>query len=142
MLESVFAGINKSKIITTHGIYFSKMPVIQLLNLSCVRFASTLEGRIQAIKKLTNYSIKTPILIDPNELGAFPTTSYKNIECVWIFHHPLKIESLSNGKSQVTFHNGMTFTVNASKYVLEKQKQRLHTIFDIYRMVQRDEDFL
>lgn len=140
MLESIFTGVFKSRIITTHGVYLSKMSVNQLLGFACIRFASTLEGRIQAIKKLMNYSIKTPILIDPNEIGAFPTRSYKNIECVWIFNHHFEIESLGKGKSQITFSNGMSFYLNVSKNVLLKQKQRLHTTIGTYRIIHRDKE--
>lgn len=140
MLESVFTGAFKSKIITTHGIYYSKMTVKQLLSNACILFASTLEGRIQAIKKLMKYFVKTPILIDPNEIGAFPTKSYKNVECVWIFNHHFEIESTGKGKSQVIFSNGMSFPVNVSKNVLLKQQQRLHTSIDTYRLIHRNLD--
>ena len=137
MIEAVFTGAYKSKIVTTQGIYFSKMSSTQLLGSACIRFASTLEGRIEAIKKLMNYPNKTPVLIEPKEIGAFPTMSYKNSECVWIFNHPFRIESLGKGKSKVTFHNGMSFILNTSKDVLLKQQQRLHTAIDTYRITRQ-----
>ncbi|QFF98003.1 hypothetical protein PB01_03760 [Psychrobacillus glaciei] len=140
MLESVFTGEFKTKIITTQGIYHSEMTVKQLLGNACILFASTLEGRMQAIKKLMNYVVKTPILIDPNEIGAFPTMSYQHVECVWIFNHQFEIEETGKGVSLVTFSNGMSVQVNVSKNVLLKQQQRLHTLIETYRIIHRDLD--
>ena len=140
MLESVFTGEFKSKIITTHGIFFSKMSVQQLMGNACIQFASTIEGRMEATKKLMNYLVKTPVLIDPNEFGAFPTKSYKSVECTWIFNHQFEIEPTGKGKSQVTFRNGMTFPVNVSKIVLLKQRQRLNDTIYTYRLIHRNLD--
>ena len=130
-LESVFTNGNKSKITTTHGIHYSKMSVLELLNDACMRYASTLEGRMKAIREVMNYYHKTPVLINPNEFGAFPTISYKDVECVWIFNHHFDVNELGNGKSQIVFDNGIHVTVKASKNVLLKQQQRLHTAINI-----------
>ncbi|MEI4768723.1 competence protein ComK [Psychrobacillus sp. FJAT-51614] len=138
LLASVFTGEHKAKIIKTHGIYYSPLSVQQLLGNACIQYASTLEGRIQAIKMLMNYFVKTPLLIDPNGVGAFPTMSSKNLECIWIFNHHFEVESLGKGKSKITFSNGETYIVNVSKNVLLKQKQRLHATIDTYRTIHRD----
>ncbi|WP_053590422.1 competence protein ComK [Bacillus sp. FJAT-22090] len=138
MLKSVFTGVYKSKIIKTYGVYYSPLSVQQLLANACIPYASTLEGRIQAIKKMMNYFVKTPLLIDPNGIAAFPTISYKNLECVWIFNHHFEVESLGKGKSKVTFSNGEAYIVHVSKNVLLKQKQRLHATIDTYRTIHRD----
>lgn len=141
LLESVFTGDNKSKIITTHGIYYSRMTVHNLLNKACIRYASTMEGRMHAIREFMKYSKKTPILIEPSEIGAFPTISYQNIECVWLFNHHFEIEALGKRKSKVTFRNGTSSTVYVSKNVLLKQQQRLHFTLDTYRSIHREKKF-
>ena len=138
VVESVFKGKEKSRIVTTHGIYYSEESVLNLLEDACNRFASTLEGRLKAIKKLMNYSVKTPLLIEPNHFGAFPTMSYRHVECVWIFNHPIHVEEVSKGRSIVYFSNGVSVSVNASKHVLLKQHQRLHTSLNIYGLYQRN----
>ncbi|MEK3952586.1 competence protein ComK [Psychrobacillus sp. FSL K6-1464] len=132
MLESVFTGKEKTRIVTTHGIYYSEESTLHLLEGACNRYASTLEGRLKAIKKLMNYSVKTPLLIEPNLFGAFPTMSYRHLECVWIFNHPIHVEEVTKGKSIIHFPNGHSVFVNASKHVLLKQHQRLHTSLNIY----------
>ena len=137
LLESVFKGKAKTRIVTTHGIYYSEESILNLLEDACNRFASTLEGRIKALKKLMDYSVKTPLLIDPNKFGAFPTMSYRHVECVWIFNHPFHVEEVSKGKSLVTFLNGISVIVHASKHVLLKQHQRLHTSLNIYGLQNR-----
>lgn len=138
MLESVFIDKVKTRIVTTHGTYYSEESILNLLEKACIRYASTVEGRLQAAKKLMNYSVKTPLLIEPNHFGAFPTMSYRHVECVWIFNHPFYVEELSKGKSVVHFSNGISVPVNASKHVLLKQHQRLHTSLNIYGMYHRN----
>ena len=131
-LEPVFIGKAKSRIVTTHGIYYSEESVLNLLEDACNRFASTIEGRLTAIRRLMNYPVKTPLLIDPNLFGASPTMSYRHAECVWIFNHPIHVEEVRKGYSIVYFSNGITLPVNVSKHVLLKQHQRLHTALNIY----------
>lgn len=104
-----------------------------------MRYASTLEGRMKATREILDYYQKTPVLIKPNEFGAFPTLSYKNIECVWIFNHHFSVNELGNGKSQIVFDNGIHMTVKASKNVLLKQQQRLHTAMNIFSKMENSE---
>ena len=138
-VEPYFTNGNKSKITTTHGIHYSKVSVLELLNNACIRYASTIEGRMKATKEVMDYNQKTPILINPNEFGAFPTLSYKDIECVWIFNHHFYVNELGNGKSQIVFDNGIHLTVKASKNVLLKQQQRLHTAISIFSNMEHSE---
>ncbi|WP_342600271.1 competence protein ComK [Psychrobacillus sp. FSL H8-0483] len=140
MIESSFLDGYQSKITTTHGIYFSGKTVIYLLDKACIRYASTLEGRMEAIKKMMNYLNKTPLIIHPCEIGAFPTMSYKKLECVWIFNHHFEVEELSKGISRLTFFDGTCVTVNASKHVLLKQQQRLLTTISTYNLIHREKD--
>lgn len=137
LLEPVFTGKYKSKIVTTHGTYYSKMTVHELLNNACIRYASTMEGRMQATRIFMKYPNKTPILIEPTEIGAFPTMSYQRQDCVWLFNHPFVVEEFEKGKCLVTFPNGMSITVHVSKHILLKQQQRLHFTLDTYRFIHR-----
>ena len=74
VLEPFFVNGYQSRIVTMHGIHYSKMSTKLLLEAACLRHASTFDGRIQAIRQLTGYKHKTPLLIIPEEVGAFPTT--------------------------------------------------------------------
>ena len=137
-LKSLFVGKYKSQIITTHGTYDSEMSVHELLNKACIRYASTMEGRMQATRIFMNYPSKTPVLIEPTAFGAFPTKSYLHAECVWLFNHHFEVEELDKGKCLVTFPNGYSITVHVSKHVLLKQQHRLHYTLDTYRYIHRE----
>ena len=132
-VESFFDGTHQSKIYTLAGIKLSKLTPLELIDKACMHYGSTVEGRRVSASKTLNYSQKTPIVIAPYSVGAFPTASYKNDNCVWIFNHPFQVESLADGTSLVKFDQGTTLQVNVSKQTLLKQQQRLHTLLDISR---------
>ena len=132
-VENYFDGTHQSRIYTLAGIKLSKLTPLELIDKACMHYGSTVDGRRVSASKTLNYSHKTPIVIAPYSVGAFPTTSYKKDNCVWIFNHPFQVEQLADGTSFVKFDQGTTITVNASKHTLLKQQQRLHTLLDIYR---------
>jgi competence transcription factor ComK len=63
-----------------------------------------------------------PLVLIPGLVGVFPTESYKNVTCVWIFNHPFEIEILGKKKSKVIFENGTFLIVNVSKEVLRSEQ--------------------
>lgn len=137
-LESVFTGDYKSKISTTHGIYFSKQTPAQLLNKACLRHFSTMKGRTQAASILLNYGQKPPFLIAPNEMGVCPTASPDNADCVWLFNHRFTVVEVAKGQSVVTFMEGTTVHVKASRHTILKQYERLHTLLSISSQMGRE----
>ncbi|MER2090981.1 MAG: competence protein ComK [Sporosarcina sp.] len=139
-LKSIFTGEYRSKIITTHGTYFSKLTPKNVLNEACLTYFSTQQGRKQAASSLLNYSKKPPFIIAPNEIGVFPTKSPQNPDCVWIFNHRLNVEEVVKGQSVVTFVNGTSINVKASKNMILKQKQRLHTLMSISHLMHREKE--
>lgn len=137
-LELVFVDGFRSRIVTMQGIYYSKMSKESLLEKACIRYGSAFDGRIQAIRMFLEYRHKTPLLIDPEEVGAFPTISYLHPECVWLFSHHFQIKVLSAYRSEVIFSNGYSIQVNVSKHVLIKQQQRLSTAMEAFRSIYRN----
>ncbi|WP_318617282.1 competence protein ComK [Sporosarcina sp. YIM B06819] len=137
-LESVFTGDYKSKIITTHGNYFSKLSPHQLLNKACLYHFSTMKGRIQAATILLNYDKKPPFLIAPNELGVCPTASPQNADCVWLFNHRYTVTEVGKGQSIVTFMEGTSIYVKASRHTILKQQLRLHALLNISSLMGRE----
>lgn len=137
-VESVFIGSYKSKITTTHGIYFSKLTPQKLLNKACLHYFATKKGRIQAATILLNYDKKPPFLIAPNEIAVFPTASSKNPDCVWIFNQLFTVTEVAKKQSIVTFMDGTTIHVKASKHTILKQNQRLHTLLSTSRLMERE----
>ncbi|WP_019415073.1 competence protein ComK [Paenisporosarcina sp. TG20] len=138
-LVSVFVDGYRTRIMTRHGVYHSKMSIEYLLEESCIRNASTFDGRIRAIRKIMEYPKKTPLLIDTEEeVGAFPTLSSIHVECVWIFNHHFHVNVLSCNTSEVVFDNGMSLQVKTSKHVLINQQQRLYSTMEVYRSKRRN----
>jgi len=139
-LEAVFVDGFKSRITTTHGVYYSKMSIKSLLEEACIRYGSTFDGRVQAIRLFFEYLHKTPLLINPGEVGAFPTLSYLDPECVWLFNHHFQIKVLSANRSEVIFSTGHSVQVNVSKRVLIKQQQRLSNAMETFRSMHRNKE--
>lgn len=138
-LEPVFVDGYRTRIITKHGVYLSKMSIVSLLEESCIRNASTFDGRIKAIRKFMEYLQKTPLLIDTEEeVAAFPTLSHIHPECVWIFNHHFHVNVLSGNTSEVVFDNGMSLQVKVSKHVLNNQQQRMYSMMEVYRSKRRN----
>ena len=137
-LKPVFWGKNRSKIITTHGTYFSTLSPKDLLDKACLNHLSTKKGRISAATLLLSYTMKPPFIISPNEYGVFPTESSKKPECVWIFNHRFTVKEVTGGESLITFMNGVSIKVQVSKYTIIRQEQRLHTLLSIGQTLRRE----
>lgn len=138
-LQPVFIGKNKSKIIRMDGIYYSEECQISLLEKACLRHGSTKQGRIDAVKEKMNYMHRTPLMIIPYTVGAFPTVSSENLSCVWIFNHPFKIEELEKGKSRVTLLNEKEMIIPVSKHSLSSQKNKLYSALHLFEKLQTTE---
>lgn len=141
-IEPVFIGDYHSKITTTHGEVYSKLTPYRLLDKACMRYLSTMSGRKQAASKLLNFQNKTPIMIEPYAIAAFPTLSSSRLECVWIFNHRFTVLELGKGRSEIIFNEGTSITVNVSKHTLLKQQLRLHTLIDMYRKITQENTYV
>lgn len=137
-LEPYFIDKFKSKLTTKNGIYYSEMSVYKLLDMACIRDASTLKGRMDAVKRYMNYLTKTPVITFAHSVGAFPTMSYQQVDCVWIFNHYFQVEVLEKKKSKVIFSDGTTIIVKVSKEVLLRQQQKLHCTMDTFRSLHQE----
>jgi len=136
-IKPIFTGDYQSEIFTTHGIYYSKLKPKELLNLACINYLSTKKGRMHAATILLEYNKKTPFMIS-SRFGVFPTASPNNPNCIWIFSQRIKIQVLTKTESVVTFMNGTSITVNASKHVIDKQNHRLHTLLSLSIVMDRE----
>lgn len=136
----IFTGKHQCKIITLDGAFQSTMSAFNLINNACIRYGSTMDGRVKAVKVLFCFKQKTPFIIAPFAISVFPTTSAKHPECIYIFNHRFQVNELEKGKSRLTFFNNTKIDIPCSKYALHKQQHRLHTLLDTYRSIHK-EDF-
>ncbi|MBO0603758.1 competence protein ComK [Sporosarcina sp. E16_3] len=139
-VKAFFMGDNKSEILTTHGIYYSVLTPLDLLNKACINYYSTWQGRTNVAKNLLNYSKKPPFIIVPNEIGVFPTKSSDSPDCVFIFNHYISVEEVAKGQSVITFMPGISITVNVSKNTILKQYQRLHTLMSVSNLRHQEKE--
>lgn len=137
-IKPIFTGHYQSEIFTTHGIYYSKLKPTELLNLACLNYFSTKKGRMHASTILLGYAIKPPFMISSKGFGVFPTASPNNPNCVWIFNQRIEIQVITKTESVVTFMNGTSITVKASKHIIDKQNHRLHTLLSLSFVMDRE----
>ncbi|MED0665564.1 competence protein ComK [Bacillus badius] len=118
-----------------NGVYCTKQTVHSLLEDACMKRLSTYEGRLKSVRKLLNYSRKTPLLICPQtQLCAFPLTSPQKYGCPWIFaHHVLSRRKIKKDQLAITFHNGTSLSFDCSLGVFEKQLGRTANCLHYYQ---------
>lgn len=132
----------QSIIVTVHGVYHSKFSQLKLLESACIRNFSSLEGRRQASIQLLHYYQKTPFIVSPYDVGVFPTTSYEDPSCIWIFNQRFDVEEIEKRRCVLTFFNGTTIEVPVSKHTIMKQKQRLHTLLSMTQSMFRERELM
>ncbi|AQQ54468.1 competence protein ComK [Planococcus lenghuensis] len=130
-VTALFTHGMRSRIYTRNGIRDSALTPLQLIDRACMRYASTYEGRVAAIRYSLDLHKKTPVLISPNDLGAFPTMSPKHLECAWIFNHEFMLEP-AEMQTRLIFEQNISVTLNVSMHTIKKQKSRLYEILYFY----------
>ncbi|HSP22162.1 MAG TPA: competence protein ComK [Planococcus sp. (in: firmicutes)] len=135
-LLSSFETEHKSKVVTNHGEYYSRLSAMQLIDRACMLYASTYEGRVKATRYNLKQHKKTPILISSDGVAAFPTRSPSHPECAWIFNHDYRTEYVSVGKTRVIYEQyGISVVLNVSIHTLEKQRTRMYEMLYYYLKV-------
>ncbi len=134
-----FIGKTKSIVYTLDGTVERHETPKQLIEQFCLSSFSTKEGRKEAVKQLLGYEKKTPILIKPCEIGAFPTASSKDPNCCYIFQHPFHMKQREQGWLTIRLLNGEEFDIKASRYSLRQQSYRLqHTLMTCRYLMRED----
>ncbi len=107
--------------------YAVKATPTKVIDDACRFFGSTLEGRLDGTRDISNITHKAPITIDPSSgLYFFPTASPKNKKCSWIAHSHVEflIPMHQDKKTQIIFKNGKNVMVNVSYGSMLNQIQR------------------
>ncbi|MEK5483910.1 competence protein ComK [Viridibacillus sp. FSL R5-0888] len=127
VLSPLFEGEVKSKVMTRDGYLHSTLTPIQLLEKICIRYGSTFQGRIDAVKELLGYSKKLPLYIGEG-IYAYPTRSLYHPECVWVFYHNYRYEEYGKGQTILYFDHGEIVILDVSLHTVKEQQQRLASI--------------
>lgn len=115
-----------AEMITETGDYLVQLTPLKVIQLACSFFASSFEGRLEGTKRISSFTHKAPIAIDPaSGIYFFPTKSPRNKECAWLSHSHIKsINYVDRKKTEVVFQNGRRIYVDVSKGSLNNQLQR------------------
>lgn len=93
---------------------------------ACLKHGSTMEGREQAFRYLTDSLQKAAVLVneEKHELW-FPTVSKSCENCEWIaYYNLLKVCRRQENTSEIIFDNGFRAVVNCSIRTMNLQRKR------------------
>ncbi len=129
---SAFETERKSKIVTKHGVYYSRDSVLSLIDKACMLSASTYEGRIQANRHNLKHYKKITLFIWEG-LSGYPTHSPTHPDCVWILNHDNRFESLGQNRTRIHYDQwNIHIDVNVSMNILKKQRMRMTDMLYFY----------
>lgn len=135
-LMSSYETEGKTKVVTTHGVMYSSLSAVQLIDRTCMLYASTYEGRVKANRYNLKQHKKTPILISNDGVAAFPTMSPSHPDCIWIFNHDYRTEKVSPGRTRIIYEKyGIVLDLDVSIHTLEKQRTRMYEMLYYYMKV-------
>ncbi len=135
-VESYFEKDKKSKIVTKDGVYYSHHSVLTLIDKTCMMFASTYEGRVKATRHNLKQHKKTTLLISEDGLAAYPTKSPAHPDCVWIFNHHYRLETIAPNRTRILFDEfDVSTEINVSIGILQKQRSRMYEMIYYYSNV-------
>ncbi|TWT07177.1 competence protein [Planococcus sp. CPCC 101016] len=141
-VENYFETERKSRIITKSGEYYSRDSVLTLIDKACMMFASTYEGRVKATRHNLKQHKKTTLLISEDGLAAYPTKSPDNPDCVWIFNHHYRLETITPNRTRILFDEfNVSAEVNVSIGILQKQRGRMYEMIYFYSSVRERNKF-
>ena len=97
---------------------------LELINYFCLCQASTMEGRVGAVRNTLHIVQKTPIYIQ-EDLFLFPTVSSYAIDCIWVNHCNIrKLVKISENKTKILFKDGEEIELSSNYRILRKQMLR------------------
>lgn len=135
-LMSSFETERKTKVVTKHGEFYSRLPALQLLDHACMLYASTYDGRVKANRHNLKQHKKTPILISTDGVAAFPIKSPTHPECAWIFNHDYRTEFLSPTRTRIVYEqHDISVELEVSIHTMEKQRSRMYEMLYYYMKI-------
>lgn len=97
------------------------------LNDLCIKNLSTLDGRIDAVKKKYNIKHKVPIFVD-SKCILFSTGSMRDFEVVYINYFEMIEYSSKDEKTIIYFKDGTNIDIKLSLKIVRKQVSKIQYI--------------
>jgi Genetic competence transcription factor len=97
---------------------------LELINYFCLCQASTVEGRIAAVRNILRIVQKPPVYIQ-EDLFLFPTVSSRAFDCIWLNHCNIrKMRSKLDNETAIHFKDGEILVLTLDYRILRKQMMR------------------
>lgn len=116
---------NKTTVYELNDEFVVNQNILVIVENSCNFYGSTLNGRVEASKKILNTNIKLPIVVeDVKKIIFFPTSAAYRIGCKWLsFNNIDKIEKVHKNRNitRVYFSNGLINELNISYDIVYRQ---------------------
>lgn len=112
---------------------YIKETAAEYLGRRCVMCGSTMKGRTEAVRQLTGWKQKIPVLISERTQEIwFPVISPDDPDCTWICcGRIVRVRESSPGCTCVIFDSGVQATVNAGVRTIRKQIRRCTSFIDL-----------
>jgi len=102
--------------------------LIKYINNLCIKSHSTIDGRINASKKILLKNSKVPFIINDNIL-VFPTKSLRDYETILInFFSVMSFKKVQKNKTEIIFNDLTKITIDISLNVLKNQMDLCHNL--------------
>lgn len=107
-----------------------------LLERECLRYCSTLQGRIDGYRSLTGFVQKPAVLVsEVSEELFFPTEGIRNDTCMWIrYNSVMLVRRKTAYSSEVIFSDGSVYDFPYNERVLKQQMKRCRRLLELLRI--------
>lgn len=117
-------GMHSSIIYAHEGDFYSKIKVSKLLDLYCLKYGSSLEGRLSASRKILGIIKNPPICISSSGIIGIQLPCQFGKGIVWVIDLGFTIEQKHRKKSVLVFDNNFEITVYLSSDAIRIRKAR------------------
>ncbi|HLS61631.1 MAG TPA: competence protein ComK [Virgibacillus sp.] len=118
-------GNTSSHVIEGNEDYFVAFSPSKVIDFACRFFGSSLKGRQEGTKAVSNITHKAPISVAPSSgIYFLPTLSPVNPMCGWIAHSHIKEINRAPEGTEIVFKNGRNVIVEVSFGSMLNQVQR------------------
>ncbi|MCL2521522.1 MAG: competence protein ComK [Erysipelotrichales bacterium] len=135
MLEKIINTAFGAKLVYQDKELLFKESTLKVIRNLCERRLFTLEGYLQAVKKILPISYKIPIVITDNFV-LFQTESSRNFTNIWINYKAIMDTKEVDKKLIITFLSGNSLTINWTKKGFKRLEENIRIIEEYKRSLE------
>lgn len=131
---------SSTNIVKVHEEIELDKPIKKVINQTCLKFLTTIEGRIEAIKQVYKISKFVPIYIN-NNLILQPVNSIKNWQQIYINIYNIKKVNKVNDQVVITFINDKVLYLDISYERMKRYLKKCLKIKDNQIKIMKEEKY-